>query len=180
MGIYIDDTITDSVPQYLAFHDGLRSGVIKRLMKHALLNKKNNEDKYDNKYDNKYDTDDDDVQVDLTQYTNFHDYCKKYITEKLIWKTLLEAIEIGGHGYVSPITMNFQIGSELGRHRSVIAVEWIAVHLRSLLRKNITNSRIGTNCSVSVGTIHRDIKKKIPNKKYKEDEDDYYDKNDHV
>jgi hypothetical protein len=167
--MYIDNTITEPVPQYLAFHDGLRSGVIKRLMKVALLNK--NED---NIYDDR------EGSVDLSQYTNFQDYCKKYITEKLIWKALIEAIEIGGHGYVSPITMNFQIGSELGRHRSVIAVEWIAVHLRSLLRKNSTNIKIGSNCSVSVGTIHRDIKKKIPNKKYKEDDDDYYDKNDHV
>ena len=77
----------------------------------------------------------------------------------------------GGHGYVSPLTMNFQIGSELGRHRSVVAVEWTAQHLRYLLRKNVGNR---VTCSVSVGTLHRDVKKKIPNKKYKEDDEDHY------
>ena len=33
---------------------------------------------------------------------------------------------------------------------------------------------------MSVGTLHRDVKEKIPNKKYKEDDEDYYDKNEHV
>merc|ERR1712238_34871 len=154
--IEIDDTITDPVPTYLDFHDGLRSGVVKRLLKNAPLSSNNTNN-----------NDDDDE--DLSLYTNFNDYCKRYLTEKCIYPSLVEAIEIGGHGWISPITMNFQIGSQLGRHRSVIAVESIAIHLRSILRKN-SNQKI--TCSVSVGTIHRDVKKKIPNKRYKEDYDD--------
>jgi len=174
----VGDDVTEPVPAYLEFHDGLRSGVIKRLLKSAPLVGADAEGDTNNNILDKYDDDDDDEQ-DLSLYKDFFDYCKKYLAEFCIFPSLVEAIHRGGHGYVSPLTMTFRIGSHLGRHRSVVAVERVAQHLRSLLRTN-EDDRI--TCSVSVGTVHRDVNKRIPNKAYREDDEDYDkgDKNDRV
>ena len=67
---------------------------------------------------------------------------------------LAEAIE-DGYGHASPLDMTVYIGSEYGRHRSVVIVEAAAITLRNMLRKNERN-RFGTT-PVSVGTRHRDV-----------------------
>ena len=51
--------------------------------------------------------------------------------------------------------MTVYIGSEYGRHRSVVIVEAAAIALRNMLRKN-ERGRFGS-ATVSVGTRHRDI-----------------------
>ena len=67
---------------------------------------------------------------------------------------LAEAIEDGsGHG--SPLDMTVYIGSEYGRHRSVVIVEAAAISLRNMLRRN-ERDRFGST-PVSVGTRHRDV-----------------------
>ena len=177
----------DPVPEHLEFHDGLRSGVIKRLLKTAPLN--------DLVLDVDNDDSDENSVVDVEKLTDFSAYCKWHLAETKIFPSLLEAIHEGGHGYVSPLTMRFSVGSFLGRHRSVVATEWIAQHLRHLLRShnekvanrknentisyNPKDSRPIT-CTVSVGTVHRDVNKRIPQKHYKEDDEDYVDKNDRL
>mmetsp|Transcript_13710 Transcript_13710/g.31994 ORF Transcript_13710/g.31994 Transcript_13710/m.31994 type:complete len:356 (-) Transcript_13710:240-1307(-) len=161
----VGDDITDPVPTHLEFHDGLRSGVIKRMLKAApLVDSSGKDDIW-----TATDQDETDTEPDLSDYKDFSAYCRKYLAESRIFPALREAIDEGGHGYVSPLTMTFQIGSHLGRHRSVVAVEWVAQHLRSLLRAN-DGGKIP--CSVSVGTVHRDVSKRIPQKTYREDEDE--------
>jgi len=89
-------------------------------------------------------------------------------------KILVEAID-DGHGPISPLTMTISIGSEYGRHRSVVLVEHLAVILRARLRRNDgrcfdtagedggadSNKPIKNNGIikqlVSVGTRHRDV-----------------------
>jgi hypothetical protein len=67
---------------------------------------------------------------------------------------LVVAINEGGHGYVAPLQMKIYVGSENGRHRSVVVCEQAAKWLRQLLRVN-ENDRI--TAPVSVGTFHRDV-----------------------
>lgn len=57
------------------------------------------------------------------------------IADEII-KVLVESIDEGGHGPVSPLTMTISIGSEYGRHRGVVLVEHLAVVLRARLRRN--------------------------------------------
>ena len=95
------------------------------------------------------------------------------IADEII-KVLVESIDEGGHGPLSPLTMTISVGSEYGRHRSVVLVEHLAVVLRARLRRNdgrrfdcamdrdATGS--GGGCTngivrqpVSVGTRHRDL-----------------------
>ena len=84
-----------------------------------------------------------------------------------IIKVLVESIDEGGHGPISPLTMSISIGSEYGRHRSVVIVEHLAVILRARLRRNdgkgyskgdndLVKNGIVTQL-VSVETRHRDI-----------------------
>ena len=84
------------------------------------------------------------------------------IADEII-KVLVESIDEGGHGPVSPLTMTVSVGSEYGRHRSVVLVEHLVVVLRARLRRNdgsCFNDGAGTNGIVrqlvSVGTRHRD------------------------
>jgi hypothetical protein len=65
-----------------------------------------------------------------------------------------EAIEEGGHGYGLPLEMSIFIGSQYGRHRSVVLGETVAIAFRSLLRKN-EQSKLTQ--PISVGTRHRDV-----------------------
>ena len=157
----MDSTILDPVPAYLDFHDGLKSGVVKRMLKAAPL-----VERLDANHENTIDKE----KEKTTTYTHLNDYCKRYIVETQIYPSLVEAITVGGHGWIHPVTMTYPIGSYLGRHRSVVAVELSAVHLRNALRHN-THPALAA-CTVSVGTVHRDIKKRIPQKTYKEDYDD--------
>jgi len=73
---------------------------------------------------------------------------------------ILQAIKeatADGYGFSSPLDMNVFVGSESGRHRSVVLCEFAAASLRGLLRKNEGN--IITQ-SVSVSTRHRDVDQK--------------------
>lgn len=73
---------------------------------------------------------------------------------KQIAQALVDAIDNGGHGYVLPLNMTIYIGSDRGRHRSVVASELAAIALRQLLRTNERN-RFAQPCSV--GTFHREL-----------------------
>ena len=84
------------------------------------------------------------------------------IADEII-KILVESIDEGGHGALSPLTMTISIGSEYGRHRAVVLVEHLAVVLKARLRRNDGN-RFG--CSGTNGIVlqpvsmcirHRDL-----------------------
>ena len=106
----------------------------------------------------------------------FAQYIQSIASDQIL-PCLIEAQDVGGHGYVSPLSCKVQIGSELGRHRSVVVVERVAVALRQLLREN-SQSKIRQ--PMSVGTFHRDIEKRPPNLKSTRggDNDDDYDDTD--
>lgn len=70
-----------------------------------------------------------------------------------IMKAIEEAIE-GGHGYAFPLNTIVHIGSEYGRHRSVVLCENIAQNLRKLLR---INDKDRIKAPVSVSLRHRDV-----------------------
>ncbi|KAI2513714.1 hypothetical protein MHU86_497 [Fragilaria crotonensis] len=69
---------------------------------------------------------------------------------------LIDAIA-DGHGYAMPLRMTINVGSENGRHRSVLVCEEAAKGLRDRLRKNVNNS---VQVEVSVGTTHSDMDRK--------------------
>ena len=71
-----------------------------------------------------------------------------------IMVVLVEAIDEAGHGPISPLTMTISVGSEIGKHRSVVLVEHLAVILRSRLRRNDSRK---VKQLVSVETRHRDL-----------------------
>ena len=71
---------------------------------------------------------------------------------------LVEAIDQSGHGYALPLRMIVYVGSESGRHRSVVFSELAATSLRKKLRSNV-NNRFAQPCSV--GTRHRDIERQV-------------------
>jgi RNA recognition motif-containing protein len=71
-----------------------------------------------------------------------------------ILSCVIDAMQDGGHGYAFPLEMTIYVGSEYGRHRSVVLVETIAVQIRQLLRRNEGGKVIEP---VSVSTRHRDV-----------------------
>ena len=71
-------------------------------------------------------------------------------------RALQEAIAEGEHGYVSPLEMKVYVGSENGKHRSVVVCENAAKALRTFLRKN-ENDCVGV--LTSVATVHRDVER---------------------
>ena len=75
---------------------------------------------------------------------------------KEVWSALIEAIDDGHHGHANPLKMTIFVGSEYGRHRSVVLVELLAQTLRSLLRKNNDDTKRITQ-PISIGTRHRDV-----------------------
>ena len=74
-----------------------------------------------------------------------------------VWDALREAIADGGHGHALPLRMTVTVGSETGRHRSVVVAETAATRLRQRLRTNPNNQ---ISQPVSVGTLHRDIERR--------------------
>ena len=82
---------------------------------------------------------------------NIQSYARSTVAQK-IWDSLLEA-QRNGYGYASPLEMTFWIGSQNGKHRSVVVCEWAATQLRKWLRTG--GQQI--HQPVSVGTFHRDI-----------------------
>ena len=119
------------VPHYMGRQDGLSPHV-----KRALLNAR--------------DKDDDTKRDDSVRK------CANELASKM-FDALYEAIEAGGYGHASPLRMTIYVGSENGRHRSVVVCELAATALRKLLRSNKDN-RITQ--PVSVGTRHRDIERR--------------------
>ena len=119
------------VPQYMARQDGL-SPAVKRVLKNARDS-------------------DDDTKRDYR--------VQEYANElgQQMFDALYEAITAGGYGHASPLRMTIYVGSETGRHRSVVVCELAATALRKLLRSNQDN-RISQ--PVSVGTRHRDIERR--------------------
>jgi len=71
-----------------------------------------------------------------------------------VLKAIEEAIRDGGHGYAFPLEITVYIGSEYGRHRSVVLCEIAAQTIRGMLRKMTDNT---ISDPVSVGTRHRDV-----------------------
>jgi hypothetical protein len=66
----------------------------------------------------------------------------------------LEQAIADGHGHALPLRMTINIGSEQGRHRSVIVVEEAGKELRKRLRNN-KDGKITED--VSIGTAHQDL-----------------------
>jgi hypothetical protein len=170
-------SLFDPPPSYLDFHDGLRSGQVKRVLiqqsrygstgegsSSSSDKRRSNERKDSSSIQNNKNN-----ITDHPDYRDIQDYSKRILGRKEIWDALLEAQNVGQHGYVSPLNMKILVGSHLGRHRSVLIVEWAAIELRNMLRKNRNNA---IHQPVSVGTLHRDIEKRIPTRKYREDADD--------
>jgi hypothetical protein len=71
---------------------------------------------------------------------------------------VVEAVEEGGHGYALPLRMVVYVGSESGRHRSVVLCELAATAIRNFLRSNAGGNRFKQPCSV--GTQHRDLERR--------------------
>jgi hypothetical protein len=82
------------------------------------------------------------------------DFCQKKTATK-VWDCLVDAQNDGGHGYALPLEMTiYVLGSESGRHRSVVVCEWAAAQLRKLLRENEHDV---LQQPLSVGTQHREV-----------------------
>ena len=148
----------DPVPAYLMWHDGINSAQVKRVL---MTSKSESQSQGSSR---------------AQAHDGFVQYIKSIASDQIL-PCLIEAQDVGGHGYVSPLSCKVQIGSELGRHRSVVVAERVAVALRQLLRDN-SESKIRQ--PISVGTFHRDIEKRPPNLKSTRggDNDDDYDDSD--
>jgi len=84
-------------------------------------------------------------------------HVRDFVRDNVVQPTahaMQQAISTGGHGYALPLRMSVFVGSEEGRHRSVVAAELAATALRKLLRANVDHA---FGAPVSVGTRHRDI-----------------------
>ena len=73
---------------------------------------------------------------------------------RTVLKETLEAINEGGHGYAFPLGTSIYLGSEYGRHRSVVLAEKVAQDMRKMLREN---RRDTFTQPISVSTRHRDV-----------------------
>ena len=80
--------------------------------------------------------------------------CRSFANQ--IIDAIQEATE-AGYGHAMPLRINIYMGSEAGRHRSVVVCEATGIQLRKLLRNN-QEGRISV--PVSVGTLHQDIDRK--------------------
>lgn len=126
-----------TVPNYLAWQDGLSSSV-KRALQYPQHSHHRGKDRN---------------TEDSSEKQSLHDFARKSVAPQ-VFEALLNAQNQGGHGYISPLEMTIFVGSELGRHRSVVVCEWAAIQLRKMLRRNDNNA---VHEPVSVGTIHRDV-----------------------
>jgi hypothetical protein len=123
-----------TVPHYLAWQDGL-SGSVKRALQYPPRGPYNAR------------------EGESSSKQSLHDYAVKTVAPQ-VFEALLDAQNQGGHGYVSPLEMTIYVGSDLGRHRSVVVCEWAAIRLRKMLRNNANGA---VHQPVSIGTIHRDL-----------------------
>ena len=82
------------------------------------------------------------------------------------------------HGYASPATLYVHVGSDHGRHRSVVVAELTGTVLRKRLRVRNVPSML--QCPVSVACHHRDVHKPIPANSRKRRDDDEDDKDEKI
>jgi hypothetical protein len=136
------------IPYYLDWHHGLSAAGKRAMQQHSTLKE------------------DDDTTTYLRTFA-------RTTVAKQVFDCLLEAQNERGFGYASPLEMTIYVGSETGRHRSVVVAEWAATQVRKFLRANDNDC---IQQPVSVGTYHRDINKKSlekqKRKKKKEEDDD--------
>ena len=151
-------TILEPIPNYLYHLDG-KSGLIKNTMLRwksmaqsaAVSESHDTHHSYTSSSKSKMINDTRDVSS--TNYRNVRDYIHASILPP-VTDAIIAAIDIGQHGYVSPITISIYIGSEYGKHRSVTTAELTAIALRKVVR---TNPHHQFHCPISVGCRHRDI-----------------------
>jgi len=143
-----------TVPQYLAWQDGLSNNV-KRTLQYSQKqqSKQTQQQQLDKKGKAINDYDEEDEDDEERPNESIYDFAKKTVANR-IFDALIMAQNEGGHGYVSPLEMTIYIGSELGKHRSVVICEWAAIQLRKLVRENSNNI---LHQPISVGTFHRDL-----------------------
>ena len=153
--------ILPPVPGYMQFHDGLSSGQVKRFLLYD-FRRQNHRRKAE-------ESSEQDGNGEIDEAPSVRDYSVDTVAPK-IYEALIEAVRTGGYGYALPLRMQIFVGSEWGRHRSVVAAEQTASALRNLLR-NCKEYNV-LECPCSVATQHRDIERKMPSKKTKDDDDD--------
>lgn len=149
----IDVRDLDRAPGHVAKFNGLSY-----LVKRALLNPAKGGDSNDQE------DEEEEVATPQSSQSPMRRRANKIADEVI--KVLVESIDEGGHGPISPLTMTISIGSEYGRHRAVVLVEHLAIILRARLRRNDGKSFNDDSSSknngivrtaVSVGTRHRDV-----------------------
>jgi hypothetical protein len=101
--------------------------------------------------------DDGDSDVEEKQPTVKPLLAKSEELSKTVLRAVEEAINEGGHGYAFPLEAKIFLGSEYGRHRSVVLCENVGQQIRTLLRANEGNR---LTQPVSVSTRHRDVDQK--------------------
>lgn len=107
---------------------------------------------------NDTENDDDDSYVEeIGEPRTYPLLAKSEEVSKTVVRAVEEAIHEGGHGYAFPLEAKVFLGSEYGRHRSVVLSENVAQKIRAMLRTNEGN-RITQ--PVSVSTRHRDVDQK--------------------
>lgn len=167
------------IPHYLEWMDGLSNAVKFALIKQSSstpstsdnkngYNNRNYQKKQDNNSNQRNvataehddeDNDDDNDSIYIDPKNDIRYYSHTYITNT-ISLMLQEAMNEYGYGYSLPLKMKIYIGSEYGKHRSVVICELIALSLRKLLRKNLNHTFISP---CSVGCYHREIQKNKQN-----------------
>lgn len=133
-------------PHYVAKLSGL-SHKVKRAMLSATA-------KYDDINDDE-DVDSEEIKGDVPGINPL--LAKSEEASMTVLNSIEEAINDGGHGYAFPLETIIYVGSEYGRHRSVVLCEKMAQNIRNLLRAN-TDAKISQ--PVSVSTRHRDVDQK--------------------
>jgi RNase adaptor protein for sRNA GlmZ degradation len=131
-------------------------------VKKSMTKRYSHNDHSEDKDPNGNDLDDNDGTKSDEQYLTTHHHQEKdnelvskgKEVARNILSYVMDAIQDGGHGYAFPLEMTIYIGSEYGRHRSVVLVETIALQIRQLLRRN-DGGRVTQ--PVSVSTRHRDV-----------------------
>ena len=86
---------------------------------------------------------------------NSVDVCVTKLTPQ-VEDVVLEALK-DGHGHAILLRMTIFVGSEVGRHRSLVVCKDSANKLRSFLRTNLDNK---IDQDVSIGTRHLDLGRK--------------------
>ena len=151
-------TILEPIPNYLYHLDG-KSGLIKNTMlrwkpmAQSAAVSESHDTHHSTTSSSKSKMINDTRDASSTNYRNVRDYIHTSILPP-VTDAIIAAIDIGQHGYVSPITISIYIGSEYGKHRSVATAELTAIALRKVVR---TNPHHQFHCPISVGCRHRDI-----------------------